>query len=181
MIIEDGTGHGNAVAVNANGQLVVFSTMQSRMAYAANTDRMAYVWFSTYACASGDVVFYVKNTDPDRELTVNTVVIGGALAHVWKLEKVTAVGTVSGAVITPVNTVLGSGKTPSSTSFGNLAVNGVSSTVILGAIYTPAAVSAVYDTQGALVVRANDSICIRSGASGTIYTTMTGFYTPNQT
>lgn len=181
MIIEDGTGQGNAAGVNDDGQLKVLSSMQSRMAYVSATDRMGFIWYSTYACQSGDVVLYIKNTDPERELSLNTLVAGGTGNQVWRLEKVLTVGTVSGVVITPVNTVLGSGKLPLTTAYGNAAVAGISSTVVMVGYYTMAGASDAFDAQGSVVVRANDQICLRSGTSGTVHVFVTGFYAPNMT
>jgi hypothetical protein len=181
MIIEDGTGHGHSARVNEDGQLDALSTMQTKMAYASTNKRIAYIWYSTYTCASGDVVMYIKNTDPDNELMVNTIVAGGVLSNLWKIEKVITAGTVSGAVVTPVNLVLGSGKTPTATAYGNLAVAGISSTTVMGGYYTMGGASAVFDAQGAIVLRASDAICMRAGNSGAIQTFITGFYAPNQT
>lgn len=181
MIIEDGQGTGTTAAVTGDGQVNTLATTQTRMAYVTIHDRMGYSWYSSYACASGDIVLYIKNTDPDRELAINRIVAGGVGGNIWKVNKVTAVGTVSGAVITPVNTVFGSGKTPYTTSYGNLAVAGISSVVVIAAYHTVSGASSELDSMGSLILRANDSIAIQSSTSGLVSVFITGYYKKNET
>jgi len=175
--IEDGTGTGAKVKVEADNALLVDAHTIPRGAFVSEQDGQTYAWTSTDATSAAEESIYVQNTSSDSELHIDKIILAGVEATVHAVLLVTG-GTPAGTTITGVNMNKGSSNTAAATALGNAAVTGSVVGDIVAQAYHAALGSMTIDFEGELILGQDDAIAVRTvaGTDGIVYITIIGFY-----
>ena len=176
MKIEDGTGSGRAVAVNAVNRLDVSSRSSSREFYVSRDDGQAYSFTSAFTADTGEEIISIKNTSATKPLFIWRVTLSAANAAVFTTFQVTS-GTSGGTPITAANLNLTSANAAEATSYGDAQVTGSLSGTRLLLSRVGAGDEKIINTDGAIILGQNDEIAITyTGSTGLVECTVEGFY-----
>ena len=178
LIIEDGKGRGNKLAINSDNHAEVIADTQRIGAAVSERDAETYVWTSAYSATNGDEVMYIKNTSSTKRLFIDVVRNGSVLNTLFEVFNATGTSTQAGTTSTGQNLNLGSGNTPESSSMGNAAVTQVTLGNRLGSIRVPALSQGAMDFGDELILNQNDSIAISltSTTATIINSTVRGYF-----
>jgi len=135
-------------------------------------------WSSTYDAGSGDVVFYARNDDSDRELSIRNILLGSVANNLFHIY--TATGTPRGTAVSGENRSRISLKRTSTgvaTTLGDAAVLDVVVEGLITRRRVPANRSEeiVFD-EGEFVLGSGDAMIIQVAVSGVFEAVVMGEY-----
>lgn len=158
MQIEDGKGRGFKASISESNRLNVSSKSNPRLFYISRDDELAFVVTSVDAGPSaGDVILYIKNSSPTRNLFVDQITVSADTASLWKAWTVT--GTAAGSTaLTSTNLNLGSSLASEELSRGDGAITGLTLGEILGVTRNTAGSHASFDFRGGLLLGPNKAL-----------------------
>lgn len=175
--IEDGKGSGKQAQVNDQNMLMVQAVTMIQPEFNSWVKAMSFSFSSSYNATAAQVVFYLKNTDPENHLHISGIIVGSASATLWT-SYVNMTGTASGTPITPCNLNLSSSKAALASCYGNAAVTGLSGGNISNYVYSLASQSIIIPYNGGLILGYGNNISIIAGTSAIVGVTVVGYYEP---
>jgi len=180
LIIESGTGNGNAAEINDEHQLLTRAVTESHAAHISDNEAVA---FSIVAIdvgpVAGEYTLYFQNTSSELGFVLDSVHTNSINADViWKLHHVT--GTSTGTVITPVNLNLTSGKSADCVCRGGaVGVGGLTSSNVIATWYNGVVYNQThFHLDGTLILGQNNAIALEydAGTGGAVSIVMMGHY-----
>ena len=167
MKIDDGKGKNGQMSVSVAQRGNVSAKTAHRIFYVSRDSGLAFnAIYEDITAAAGDVVAYLKNTSPSRNLFVKHIEFHSAENVKWKIHHVSGVAA-SGTVITPVNIDLASGRPAEATAMsGDTSITGLTNIAQLGSHRSQAAGDSYMDFEGALLLGPQDAVSVEY-ASGT--------------
>jgi len=102
---------GNKLLIDSTGRALVDAQSRARSFYVSRDDQRVFnTIFEDATAVAGEFVGYFRNTSQSRIFVVELARLGGDVASVWKIHKVTGAAPVSdGGAVIPVNLNFGSG------------------------------------------------------------------------
>jgi len=173
--LEGGTGNGYVAKVNADNKLEVRSESVDESGIIAQRDQLYFNWQSDYSATANDIVLYIKNTSADKDLAIRKCYMHNATACDWEFRRVDA-GTAAGTAVTAVNLAFGSNIAAEATAYGNAAVTGITSSTVMWSYRTAAATPHYLDANGAVIVKPNNAIAVKTTATGAIKVYVAAYY-----
>ena len=169
MKIQDGKGKNGDASVSSVQRLNVSAKTRDRLFYISRDDQLAFnAVMPTFNAASGNYVYYLKNTSSSRNIFIHTVEFHSVEAVAWRVWVVT--GTAAGGTsITPTNLNLGSGRLAEATVMGGGAtITGLTLGAQLGVHRTQALGEASMNWGEGLILAPNTAIMIEydTGTTG---------------
>lgn len=169
MKLEDGKGKNGDMSVSPSQRGNVSSKTKNRLFYISRDDGLAFnAVMPSFNAASGNYVFYLKNTASDKNLMLNHVEFHSVQAVHWKVWEVTGTAA-AGTAITPSNINLGSGRIAEATAMGGGAtITGLTLGKQLGSHRTEATGEGDMDWGGGLILSPNTAIMVEydTGTTG---------------
>ena len=157
--IQDGGGSGRLATVSSFFRLNVSAKTNPRLFYSSRDEGKAFNCISTASSiATGEYVFYMKNSSTTDNLYVKEVEFHSAEAAVWKVWHVT--GTASGTTITSSNLNLGSPNVAESLCAGDGAISGLTNVKQIGTHRNGADGEGGMDYEDALVLPPGTAIAV---------------------
>lgn len=179
--IEDGTGKGYLASVNDNNQLRVSAVTSTIEHYANHNQGRAYnLNFSVTPTSAGCCFLYMKNTDSEREISIEGVYIMTE-ADDYIDFKFDDVGTPSnGTVITPVNLNTRSGNVAIGSFQSGNQIKSLSGSVLVQRLYHANSAASVYTNfEQDIVLDTNGVLTAYIGTGGSfLYGTVVFNYHP---
>ena len=175
VLLQDGKGRGNSVAVGSSQRLDVSSRSNKRIFYVSRDDGRAFVWTSTFATGTTNVeVIYIKNTSTSRRLYIDSMRYSASGAAVLSVFKHT--GTASGTTITAENLNFTSSNDAEATALGDSAVTAGTIGNAIAFLQVASNADSNRNWNGEIILGEGDSIIITCSTSVTVHIGVTGFY-----
>jgi len=184
MLIEDGKGRGNSVAVSSENKLAVEAVSSSIEHHVNHHNGDAYnLVFSQSPTAAGDCIFYMVN-EAESDLVIEgfTLSVVDCTANDSLYCQISDTGTRNGATdITPVNLNSGSGKSAEGTFEKGADLDGGAATLAGGSEFERIVFSGITDvsalqfnfTQDVIVPKNRTfTMWVGGSATGTYYVTL---------
>ena len=175
LTIEDGKGRGFTTEVTDNNKLAVAAVMRRAVTSISEENGLAFIAETNFTTtAINQVFFYLKNTDSEKMLHVNRLILNSDVNTMFHLYKAT--GTASGgSAVTPTNINFTSGNTADVTVLGAGSITGLTLTKLHHARIL-ASDSFIVDWGGAIILGNGDAIAIESTTTTTFATCSVEFF-----
>lgn len=175
MRLDDGKGRGFKMSVSSEKRGNVSSKSNPRAYYVSRNDGQTFTYISKYSATSGDVVFYFKNIDNKRKFVISKISFSSAANADWQINKVT--GTAAGTEITGRSLNFTKNLTAQSSSFGNAAVTGLTTSFEIAHARNLAESGINVNFKESLILGNNDAIdIIYTGTTGNIEVVLIGYF-----
>jgi hypothetical protein len=154
--IEDGKGQGYVCSVSDVNRLNVSAKSNPRIYYVSRDDQQAFTWVSDFNAASGNNVFYMRNTNASLNLFTE--------------------GTAGGTIVSGANLNRSSNFTPSASVYGNAAVTGLTNGIKMASYRTTANNSKEIVFDNALELGFNDAFSVSTAVAGSVSISCVGYF-----
>lgn len=173
--ILDGKGGGGLVEVTGNRLQVDSDSHDSLQAHSEEGD--AYAWSNvTYNMTAADTIIAVRNTSADKNLHITRVYMSSDTVQVAAHHVTSSSAALAGTLITGVNLNFSSGNVAEADARGDETTNSSQGDLILRTEML-AAVTAIVDFNGGLILGTNDAYAIDYPTDAAIvYITIWGFF-----
>ncbi len=161
--------------VNAEGQLVTFSTIESEMHRVSEHDGRAFSWSNvSYDYTAGDTILAVKNTSSVFALEVHSIFLSGDTATIATIHRPT-IASPTGTAVTGVNWNSKSNLAADATAIANEETNSQGSIFLNPQI--EAAKQLIVLMYGSVILGQNQSIAVDYETNGAAcYVTIVAFF-----
>jgi len=165
--LEAGTSSQEQVR-GSDGRLNVTSRSNLRSFYVSRDAAQVYNVASIDPdAAAGDFIFYLQNTATDgKDIYIDAFNVSATNGALLEVHKVT--GIASGTALTAANLNFKSGNTAAANIFGNAAVSGLTSSIIVAPLRVATGGTIQQLSSGVLILGQNDALAVQytSGTTG---------------
>ena len=158
--VRDGTGRATRARVNSENRLLVDSVSADRVHISNHVNEDAYtITFQTTPTTAGNLFFYLKNTNSNKDLVVWEMGIRPASEEGVEVKLDLDGDPVDGTTIKPVSATTSAGRNAQAVAEYGVNITGLTNGDLLNRVFFPAGQGTVYkDWRSGIVMPPNESI-----------------------